>query len=456
MPRQRFFIAAIILGLLALISWWSLPFVVQNLPGVIRARLPQQLIQSAETPLPTALPAPVARTTPQITIPAIVFPTSTPTPTATAVPAQTLTPFTVQSDSTNQGSQSTIQNSPTLTLTPTPTITQSPTVTTVPLPTAVHLTGLTIIPQKLNNCGPTNLTINLNYYGREAEQLAIADIIKPNYDDRNVSPSDLAFYVNHHTDMAITIHAGGNLTTLKRLLAAGYPVVVEKGLIHTEWEGWIGHYLTLIGYDDAEQGFITLDTFLGPWDSSGLWVSYEEMTEFWRHFNYTFFVVYPPEAETAVHQIIPPTQREPLAMWQQAAQQAQDDIATNPEDAFAWFNLGSNLTQLGHLTGDLAFYQNAAAAFDQARTLGLPWRMLWYQFDIYEAYLANGRTDDIFTLTDAMFSSFGGQNVEETYYYRGQAKLALGDIQGATADFQTALNLYPSYTAAQTALSSIE
>jgi hypothetical protein len=313
---------------------------------------------------------------------------------------------------------------------------------------------LSIIPQKLNNCGPTNLTINLNYYGREIDQLTVADIIKPNYEDRNVSPGDLAFYVQNHTDMAITLHAGGDLDTLKRLLAAGYPVVVEKGLIPSEWEGWMGHYLTLIGYDDAEQAFVTLDTFLGPWDSSGLWMSYEEMNEFWRHFNYTFFVVYPPEEETAVHQLLPLPLLEPLAMWQHAVQQAQADIAANSNDAFAWFNLGSSLTELGQRTGETAFFENAAAAYDQARTLGLPWRMLWYQFGIYEAYLANGRTDDIFALTEAMFTSQGGQNVEETYYYRGQAKLALGDIVGATADFQTALQLYPNYTAAQAALDS--
>jgi hypothetical protein len=340
----------------------------------------------------------------------------------------------------------------TLPPTNTPTAAPSPTATTVPLPTAVRLEGISVIPQKLNNCGPTNLTINLNYYGRDVDQLAVADVIKPNYDDRNVSPNDLELYVREHTDMGITVGAGGNLDVLKRLVAAGYPVVVEKGLIPSEWEGWMGHYLTVVGYDDAQQVFVTLDTFLGPWDSSGLWIGYEEMGEFWRHFNYTFFVVYPPEEETAVHTIIGPDLLDPLTMWQRAAQQAQTDIANNPEDAFAWFNLGTNLTQLGYLTEEQAFFSNAAAAYDQARTLGLHWRMLWYQFGPYDAYLANGRTDDIFTLTDAMFSSFGGQNVEETYYYRGRAKLQLGDTTGAREDFNTALQLNPTYTAAQGAL----
>jgi tetratricopeptide (TPR) repeat protein len=316
----------------------------------------------------------------------------------------------------------------------------------------VHLQGLAVIPQQFNNCGPTNLAINLNYYGRQTDQLAVAGVVKPNSDDRNVSPNDLATYVQNHTDLAITVHVGGTLELLKRLLAAGYPVVVEKGLILNEQEGWMGHYLTVIGYDDSIQQFVTLDTFLGPWDSSGLWIGYEEMNEFWRHFNYTFFVVYPREEETAVQQLLTPSLREPLAMWQQAAQQAQNDIGANASDPFAWFNLGSSLTQLGHLTDEPAFYENAAAAYDQARAIGLPWRMLWYQFGPYEAYLANGRTEDVFTLTEAMFSSQGGQNVEETYYYQGQARLALDDTAGATANFQTALQLNPNYIAAQTAL----
>jgi tetratricopeptide (TPR) repeat protein len=322
------------------------------------------------------------------------------------------------------------------------------------LPASVHLQGLTLIPQKFNNCGPTNLAINLNYYGRETDQLDVAGIIKPNDDDRNVSPDDLAYYVRNHTDMAVTVHVGSDLEMLKRLLAAGYPVIIEKGLIPNEQDGWMGHYLTLIGYDDARQQFVSLDTFLGPWDSSGLRVSYEETNTFWQHFNYTFLVVYPQEEETAVQQLLGPTLLDPLAMWQNAAEQAQRDITQNADNAFAWFNLGSSLTQLGHLTGESPFFDNAAAAYDQARSLGLPWRMLWYQFGPYEAYLASDRTDDIFALTEAMFTSFGGQNVEETYYYRGQAKLALGDSAGATADFQTALQLNPNYIAAQAALDS--
>ncbi|RIK17073.1 MAG: hypothetical protein DCC51_12895, partial [Anaerolineae bacterium] len=76
-------------------------------------------------------------------------------------------------------------------------------------------------------------------------------------------------------------------------------------------------------------------------------------------------------------------------MWNAAAGKARATLALAPDDPFAWFNLGSSLTELARLD-DAALFEGAAAAFDQARLLGLPPRMLWYQFGPYEAYLAGG------------------------------------------------------------------
>ena len=48
-----------------------------------------------------------------------------------------------------------------------------------------------------------------------------------------------------------------------------------------------------------------------------------------------------------------------------------------------------------------AAIEEAAAAFDQARQIGLPWRMLWYQFGPFEAYYETGRYDEVIALADA-------------------------------------------------------
>ena len=412
-------------------GWLAAPRLMNLLPGRVKQRIPYPILALVETPLPTALPAPDIPLAPiRITIPAL--PTATATVTAVPPTAQP----------TDQ---------PTTTPTPTPTPIPSPT----PLPSAALIAGVTNIPQKFNNCGPTNLSLTLAFYGHAIDQLDIAAILKPNYDDRNVSPEELAAYVNNETPLQAQVFSGGNLALLKQLIAAGFPVIVEKGLLPNEWEGWMGHYLTVYGYDDATQEFISMDTYLGPWDGGLHTDSYDTMAENWRHFNYTFVVVYPAEKETAVTTLLTTHYTDPLNMWQNAAQSAQTETAIQPDDAFAWFNLGTSLTHLGQLTNQADFFDNAAAAFDRARTIGLPRRMLWYQFQPYIAYLAVGRHEDVLTLATATEISEGGRNVEETFLYVGHAHLAAGNINQAKIAYTQAIQLNPNFSAAKQAIANI-
>ena len=120
---------------------------------------------------------------------------------------------------------------------------------------------------------------------------------------------------------------------------------------------------------------------------------------------------------------------------------------TNPQNAFAWFNLGSSLTKL-------AKYQQAAAAFDKARQVGLHWRMTLYQFTPFEAYYNVGRYEEIMSLTNANLLN-GGQYVEETYYWQGKVYAEEKDNVKAAAAFRQALVHNPRYTAAQDALNAL-
>ena len=446
MVRQKW--PRLVLFLLAcvLILAWAFPRLVAALPGRYKVYLPDPVLELVTTPLPTALPtAAVAAAPLQITIPPL------PTPTLVSLPPTYTPVYTSIVAETAVASPSPLAD--TTTATPLPTATA--TVTPIPLPVSAHIDGLKVIPQKFNNCGPTNLTMTLNFYGHAVDQLEVAAVIKPNYDDRNVSPWELRDYVNDYTTLRADYYSGGNLTQLKRLIAAGYPVIVEKGYLPAE-HGWMGHYLTLFAYDDTVREFYGMDSFLGPWDSSGLSESYENLNQFWQHFNYTFLVVYPAKEAKVVQQLIDPALQDPTTMWQTAAQQAQADIDETPNNAYAWFNLGTNLTELGHLTDDPRFYQNAVAAFDQARQIGLPPRMLWYQFQPYAAYLENGRIDDVLTLTDVTAIGQGSRDIEETYLYRGHALLARNDVNGARAAYRQALALHADFPPALEALQRLE
>ncbi|MEZ4558021.1 MAG: tetratricopeptide repeat protein [Caldilineaceae bacterium] len=108
---------------------------------------------------------------------------------------------------------------------------------------------------------------------------------------------------------------------------------------------------------------------------------------------------------------------DPNAMWRIALTAALATAAATPDDPIAWFNLGSSAVGAGDFT-------QAADAFDRARTLGLPWRMFWYQFGAFEAYWRTGRYEDVIALADATLA--GGAAIEEVHYWRGMALSSLG------------------------------
>lgn len=446
MQRRWRLLLLLLIVMMGGVAYWAAPRAIMLAYGRYPNTVPQQMLAWVATPLPTALPAP--EVTPVMVDVELLLGGDD------AVDSKQLTvsseQSTVSSEQSTVNSQQLTVNEelpPTLTPIPDP---HSPTPTPLPLtpsplplPRAVHLQNISVIPQKFNNCGPANLSITMAFHGVEIDQLTIGSVVKPNYDDRNVSPDEMVDYVNQNTELTAVSFAGGNLTLLKTLLAAGYPVIIEKGLYPNEWEGWMGHYLTLIGYDDTTEEIRSLDTFLGPWEGDGRLDSYNTIDQFWQQFNYTFILVYPPADQPIINNIVGDLS-DPEMMWRQAAFTAQQQMAAQPENPYAWFNLGSSLTELGHLTGEPHFYANAAAAFDQARTLGLPWRMLWYQFAPYEAYLEVGRYEDVLQLSDAILTSAGGQNVEETYLFRGYALEAMGDEAAAEAAFSRALALNPS------------
>jgi hypothetical protein len=450
--RIILFIAALQLALIA--GLLILPEIVTAIPGRYRVALEERspfLSQIAEglidqvAPAAQALPAPVSAASADVVIPALAVGASvatTPEPTATV--AATALPIQTPDTAT--------EPSPTPTHTPSPT----PSPTATPIPGAVKLEGIERIQQAFNNCGPANLTQVLNWYENPTTQEEAAAYLKPNPEDRNVSPWQLSDYVNEFTELRSTVHSGGTMEMVKRLVAAGYPVVIEKGYEPGTpgAQGWFGHYLTVFGYDDEQQIIYSMDTYLVV-DPAGRTDSYEEIEHYWQHFNYTFYVVYRPEDEAEVFSLIDPELLDPMTMWQTTAERAQAEVAADDQDAFGWFNLGTSLTRLGELTGESEYYANGAAAFDKARTIGLPPRLMWYEFRPYVAYMKVGRIDDMIAITDTVLAEQGGQNVEETYLYLGHALLYQGDVTGATAAYTRALELNENFYPAEIALQSI-
>ncbi|MBI3160377.1 MAG: C39 family peptidase [Chloroflexi bacterium] len=327
---------------------------------------------------------------------------------------------------------------PLLAATPTP-VDSIPTAippTPTPLPASVQLPAPAWEQQGPNNCGPATLALYLRTFGWEGSQYDISDIIKPESADRNVNVEELAYWARNYTGWLNTQYrVGGNLETLKRFIAGGLPIMIEEGtyLEETYWpddDHWSGHYLLLTGYDDDAQTFTAQDTFLGP-DRR---VTYARLLEGWEQFNYVYIFLYLPGQEAAVVEILGPDW-DADANRQRALEASQAATQADPENAFAWFNLGSNLVYFER-------YGEAAEAYDQARALGLPQRMLRYQFGPFHAYFQTNRLDDLFAIVDYALQIT--PNSEEANLWQGWGYYRLGDNNRAIEAFRRAYwaNIY--------------
>jgi tetratricopeptide (TPR) repeat protein len=306
-----------------------------------------------------------------------------------------------------------------------------------PVATSVTLTGVNHAAQTWNNCGPTTIAMNLSYFGLNMHQREAAAFLKPNADDKNVSPEQLAAFAEGE-GYKVRIGVGGDLSLLRRLLSNGFPVIVETWILPEDLGG-MGHYRLLTGFDDVAQTFTAQDSYFGPDEVIGA----RALDEEWRVFNHKYLVLYRPEQEEFLMGVlgVAGDDEQMLAVTLAEAQRA---AAANPQDAFAWFNLGSAYTWTGE-------FETAATAFDEARRLGLPLRMFWYQFELFDAYMAVGRFEEVAQLAYATAYSASGH--EEAYYYQGMAYRALGREDVAVSNLRKAVDYNPNFEPAIAALS---
>jgi len=354
--------------------------------------------------------------------PAGPVPTAQPSPTGIAIPSPQATP----------------------TIDIVPTQQTAPTKTPEPIPAQASLPVPAYEQQDMNNCGPAALTMALRYYGWEGDQFAISDLIKPIPQDRNVNPEEMAYYVRNYAGwLRAEYRVGGDIDLLKRLLAAGYPVLIEE-TFHFDapyWPNddlWAAHYMFLTAYDDTSQTFTGQDSFHGPNQQ----ISYETLAQDWLPFNYVYMLIYLPEDEPELQEILGDDWDEE-SNRRNALQASLRATEADPNEAFAWFNLGTNLLYFER-------YAESANAYNTARNLGLPQRMMRYQFGPFITYFQANQIEDLLTLTE--YALQRTPNSEEALLWRGWAFYRQGEIKDAITDWEKALHHRPGYLDAKYAL----
>jgi tetratricopeptide (TPR) repeat protein len=296
--------------------------------------------------------------------------------------------------------------------------------------------------------------MNLSYFGLKIGQDKIGPVLKPEKDDKNVAPEQLAEYAQAQGLKAM-VRVNGDSARIKALLQAGVPVLAETWYEPKKNDG-MGHYRLIVGYVDASDGsnggyWIAYDSY----DSHGIkkgdpyrgvHFEYASFDKLWKVFGRTYVPIYDERRAAAVESVLG-DDMDDAQMWRRALAEDLADVKANPNDSFAWFNVGTDYVALGD-------YKAASQAFDAARRLKLPWRMLWYQFGPFKAYYEMGRYKEVISLADATLKT--AVNDEELLYWKGMAQQALGDAAGAKASFAKAVKLRPTYQDAVDALGKLE
>jgi tetratricopeptide (TPR) repeat protein len=337
--------------------------------------------------------------------------------------------------------------SPAVTETPVVVQTALPTPTSTPIPERVLLSSPAYEKQDINNCGPATLAMYLRYYGWEGDQFTISDLIKPIPQDRNVNVEELDHYVRNYAGWLQTIYrVGGDIDLLKELIAAGIPVMIEESFKFDEsyWpndDKWAGHYFLLNGYDDQLKAFMGQDSYYGP----DRWVNYDDLKKQWQSFNYVYTIIFLPEQEETVKSILG-EQWDRDANRQYALEKSRQETESDPNNVYTWFNLGTNLVYFSE-------YREATLAFDRAREIGWPQRMLRYQFSPFMAYFHSLRNEDLMVLVD--YALERTPNSEEALLWKGWGKYRAGNKEEAISLFLQALEAHPGYEDANYAINYV-
>jgi tetratricopeptide (TPR) repeat protein len=344
--------------------------------------------------------------------------------------------------------------------TETPLPTATPTLSPTPLPTSIRLTGVHYEDQhnRYNYCGPANLSMALTFWGWDGNRDTVGEYVKTNVDDKNVMPYELQDFVLSQTTYGALIRFGGDISLLKKLVAAGFPVITEKGYYTYDMTGrygWLGHYQFVTGYDESKGVLVVQDTYIDKGENHEF--SFADFNSGWRSFDFLFMVVYPLDRES---QLLALLGNYTDLDWssRRALEIATDETTTlsGVDQYFSAFNVGTSHVNLKE-------YVDAAYAYDYAFQLyaGLPnddlrpFRMLWYQTGPYFAYYYSGRYQDVIDLANATFNTIGDDVLEESWYWRGMGKLALGDTTGAINDFRESVRLHPGFAAGVYQLSQL-
>lgn len=326
-------------------------------------------------------------------------------------------------------------------------ISSSPTPGPLPIPSIppqkVLSNGNYHIFQTFNNCGPAALSMALRFYEINVDQEELGNALRPyqvtggDNDDKSVTLEELAEkskeygFIPYHRPM-------GNPEIVKQFIASDIPVITRTW---TKPNEDIGHYRIVKGYDEALGVFIQDDSL----QNKNLEYAYSDFNQIWKKFNYEYLVLVPKGKVEIAKQILGKN-KDARTAWQNAVENSELELSSNPNDIYARFNLSVALYNIGD-------YKRSTEEFERVENF-LPFRTLWYQIEPIEAYYELGNYDRVFQVTDKVLGYYN-RAFSELYILRGKIYQKQGNTELARNEFQKAVFYNSNLKEARTLLSAI-
>lgn len=319
---------------------------------------------------------------------------------------------------------------------PTPRITlQTP-------PISKTLPGTYHVFQSYNNCGPAALSMALSYYDISVSQQELGQALRPyqipggDNDDKSVTLEELA---EKSKEYGFTPYhrPNGDIEKIKLFITYDIPVITRTWLKENDD---VGHYRVVKGYDDL--ALIQDDSLQGK----NLRYPYSSFNALWKKFNYEFLVLIPKD-KTDIAEAILGEDANFKRSWQKAVKLSESELAQNPDDITARFNLSVALYNVGN-------YQGSTREFEKVENR-LTFRTLWYQIEPIQAYYELGNYARVFQITDRILNNHN-RAFSELYLIRGQIYQKQGKLEAARSEFEKAVLYNRSLKSAQEALNSLK
>jgi hypothetical protein len=171
-----------------------------------------------------------------------------------------------------------------------------------------------------------------------------------------MGPAPVGQWVSSLYGLRSVSRMNGTVQLMKELVANGFAPMV------TQWMqdpaiSRIAHWRAIRGYDDAQGAFLVNDSMLG----ANVALSYDWFNASWQPFSYRWMVLYRPEDEARVKQIVGADWNE-VGMRDRFYARAKAD-AVAQDTSTAWLTYGEAAYQDG-------WFAEAIAAFERGLQLG--------------------------------------------------------------------------------------